>query len=335
LGQPVSDHPSSSARQKLFKDYMDHVCTIQDENDQSVQFKLEVADFLAGGADSGGEGDYQGCGEFNPVLVFSQQENQDFSDPQRKDKRDAENAPNRRVLIFLFRPGVHISPKSWPCPRVKEGVDGCKKRFWSDGEKRRKFQEERREFKDTQHTFACRFYDRISANSPCERILEQFRIRLFDPTGRPLPGAPFRIQVAGRSIPGQANRDGDAMVQHLTVPATCNVFWSRPDDEAPPPKEPTDFQFFKVIHVLIEDLDKNEKTEAAGGTDHPDDASVKRLQNLGYTRHPDLAENVRDFQEDLGLSGDKLTGKIADVQDELRNRHDSLNPPRRTPRTGA
>src|SRR5205823_1548209 len=73
------------------------------------------------------------------------------------------------VMILLFRPGSKVDPAKWPCPRVKEGTAACRKRFWSDADKKRQFQQNRREFKDTQDTFACRFYQRIADSSPCER----------------------------------------------------------------------------------------------------------------------------------------------------------------------
>jgi hypothetical protein len=49
-------------------------------------------------------------------------------------------------------------------------VAGCKKRFFSDGEKRRstRLQDKPRKFEETKDTFACRFYDRMTRDSPCE-----------------------------------------------------------------------------------------------------------------------------------------------------------------------
>lgn len=177
LGRPLSEHPSSATRKALFKDYMDRVCTVLDESGQPVldenkqprRLELKPEDFLGGGADPGGKGDFQGCGEFNPILLFSQGEQKELSDPKQKDKRDSENAPNRRVLIYLFRPGARVAIDAWPCPRAKEGTAGCRKRFWSNADERRNPDKERREYKDTWDTFACRFYDRLSNKSPCER----------------------------------------------------------------------------------------------------------------------------------------------------------------------
>ncbi|MEJ7714117.1 MAG: hypothetical protein WKF84_30810 [Pyrinomonadaceae bacterium] len=81
-------------------------------------------DFLARGADSKGKGDYQGCSEFNPILIFSQEKNVEFEQAQDKTIRNAANAPNRRVMVLLFRPGSHVLADKWPCPRAKEGSTG-------------------------------------------------------------------------------------------------------------------------------------------------------------------------------------------------------------------
>lgn len=154
----VDGDPGKKTREKLFLAYMDAICPL----------KLTKADFLAKGADSNGKGDFQGCSEFNPVMVFSQSENTELSKPQNQKKRNEENGPNRRVMALLFRPGISVTPAKWPCPSANAGVGGCKDRFWSDGEKRRSNQAVRREFVKTKDTFACRFYHRLAISSPCE-----------------------------------------------------------------------------------------------------------------------------------------------------------------------
>jgi hypothetical protein len=164
-------HQNAGLRKKLFLAYMDALC--------GHDFKLQKDDFLASGADAKGKGDYQGCGEFNPVMMFSAAEQKEFSKPARKSDRDRENAINRRVVIFLFRPGVRVDIEAWPCPRVKEGGAGCKKRFWSDADQRRKFQAERRTVQADQDTFACRFYERLSNNSPCESLVVERSMPTF------------------------------------------------------------------------------------------------------------------------------------------------------------
>jgi hypothetical protein len=151
-------------RTALYSQYMDKL---------AGTFKLARSDFLGAGADATGKADYQGCSEFNPVLLFSKEEEQEFQKSENKDQRDSENGPNRRVMGLLFRPGTEVNTAKWPCPRAEEGPAGCRARFWSDGETRRgkHLSGLRRKFEDTHDTFACRFYHRLASTSPCENLL--------------------------------------------------------------------------------------------------------------------------------------------------------------------
>lgn len=150
-------------RRRLFLDYMDALCG------PNVRFTPQ--DFLAKGADPRRKGDVQGCGEFNPVLIFSQRKAADLDEAADKTARNAANAPNRRVMVMLFREGSRVDPERWPCPRAGEGGAKCLTRFWSDGETRRtrRLPDTDRSYKDGKDTFACRFYDRLLSSSPCER----------------------------------------------------------------------------------------------------------------------------------------------------------------------
>ncbi len=151
---------------------MDVICV--NEKDEPFTVDRE-AGFLGRGRDGAGKMDFQGCSEFNPLMVFSQREKAAFDAARDKSARNAENQVNRRVLVLLFRPGVSVSG-FWPCPRALEPTAGCRKRFWSDGERRRSPQASRREFADTRDTFACRFYQRMTTSSPCERALSGPRV---------------------------------------------------------------------------------------------------------------------------------------------------------------
>jgi len=201
LGDSPAPASDKGTRQTLFRRYMDHLCTrrdaagqpVLDETGAVVQLLVDPKHFLAGGTDKDGKGDFQGCGEFNPVLMLSHEEQKRFSDPKNKEERDLENAPNRRVVVFLFRPGSVVDAATWPCPRAKEGSGGCRKRFWSDAAERRKFTESRRVFEETHDTFACRFYDRISNSSPCENlVIERSMPTLFRPVE---PGAKEIVEI--------------------------------------------------------------------------------------------------------------------------------------------
>lgn len=302
--------PGPKTRARLFPAYMDSVC--RNKNDEA--FRLEATDFLAHGADLGGRGDYQGCGEFNPSLIFSQAENQEFQKPSKKGERDAENAPNRRVVVFFFRPGSVVDSKGWPCPRVKEGVAGCKKRFWSDAEKRRSFQAKRREYKDTQDTFACRFYDRIGGPSPCESfVLRDVRIRLFDRFVAALPEAPFVATFNGVELTGKADGEGFIEVTQVLAPATLNLKWR----ERLPADDP-------ASGVDVRDFFEYELDVFIAAFEHAAAEAVRqRLHNLGFRHAPTLEENITAFQRHYGRP---QTGRVADVEVELTAIHDGTQP---------
>lgn len=173
----VDGDPGPQTRRLLFRLYMDKLCC----DNLGQPFKVTKADFLARGADRDGKGDYQGCGEFNPVLLFSQREQDEFKPAEEHERRNEANAPNRRVLVFLFERGTQVDPSRWPCPRARESSAGCRKRFWSDGEERRSrlLPDKRRQFQETEDTFACRFYHGLAAFSPCETALKLWVVRLL------------------------------------------------------------------------------------------------------------------------------------------------------------
>jgi len=189
---------NSKLRQALYLKYMNALC-VRSVKEVESEFILEKnKHFLARGADKNGKGDLQGCGEFNPKLILSKKKDTEAQKSKAaKDKRDKENALNRRVLIFLFKPGSKVDPKKWPCPHVKEGaaaVKACDKRFWPDAKERiaqdpevdKTFREERK--KPRQETFggtwACRFYQGIAQFSPCEGVSRKWALRVLVDTPR-------------------------------------------------------------------------------------------------------------------------------------------------------
>ena len=313
-GRDVDGDPGPQTRAKLFLAFMDKIC--RDENDQP--FKMMPADFLAQGIDREGKGDYQGCSEFNPVLRFSQEESDRFAQARYHTERNAANAPNRRVLALLFRPGSKVNMDRWPCPRAKEGVDACRKRFWSDSTRRLSLQAERRTFDQSHDTFACRFYQRISCDSPCEHLV-QFKtlmIRLLDPYAKPIPKARYRLTI-GQQQPweGIADEDGWLVIREVEIPPTCHVQWSRPtaDEQiATGETQATAIDYEYELEVYVELEESNEE-----------EAMKRRLHNLGYSSEADLAGNIKAFQHDYGRPE---TGEIQDIRDVLIDWHDRADP---------
>lgn len=244
---------------------------------------LQKRDFLARGADPGGKGDYQGCSEFNPLLLASRQEESGFAQDEDKIRRNRVNAPNRRVMVLIFRRGSRIDSNLWPCPRVSEGPGACRKRFWADGEARRSMRlpDQRRQYEQSKDTFACRFYDRLVSRSPCERVIRAHLIRLYDPQGKAMPHACYQVEIEGRvPFTGRAGAEGMLTLRNVEVPATCMIRWGPPPDGDAPPQ----YIHGLVMYLAPEDAHVNEEAR-------------KKLNNLGYIA-PDLRANTRAFQHD-------------------------------------
>jgi hypothetical protein len=305
-GLAVDGNAGPATRKKLFLAYMDQVSVDSAGKPFAVD---KIEGFLARNSDAAGKGDFQGCGEFNPLLILSEQDQTEFDSSEDKTARNEANAPNRRVMVLLFRPGSRVVASKWPCPRAKEGTTGCVKRFWSDGEKRRstRLPDQPREFELTADTFACRFYQRLLSSSPCEQALKSFAVRLYDGFGLAIPFAPFAVAIDGGdfSDPDEADDRGIITLRDLQAPATVKIKWGFQPD---PGQEP-DLLFDRSIFVIAD----NDRTKQA---------AVKKLSNLGYDGS-DASENVIGFQLDYGHLADPplaVTGTLDKQSADLLER---------------
>jgi hypothetical protein len=292
------------ARSDLFLAYMKALSPVA----------LKKTDFLGRGASAGGKADYQGCSEFNPLLLLSQDENKNLP----KSKWRLLNQPNRRVVLFLFSAALKINPSLWPCPMTSEGPAGCRKRFFSDAEQRRSPGPQRREFSKTNDTYCCRFYQRFAISSPCERLLHFVKIRLFDHFGNPVFNARYQMDFPSASSSGVAT-DSYATLTDVEAPASGKVLWSRPhnkDDVTTLPSDSKEFEY--EMEVFIDDHEEDRE-----------ECVKRRLNNFGYNADDDLEQNVRDFQRDIGRAAPD--GSIDDIFDELEKRYNDCDPPLRHP----
>jgi len=275
-----------SERKALFAAYMDAICHEPD----GTPFRLQKTDFLGGGEDAGGKADYQGCSEFNPVVVFSKDEDQTYKDPSLKEERNADNAPNRRVLVFLFPVGTRVPPGSWPCPRASEASAGCRAQLWPDADTRRNPQEARRTYDRERNTFACAFYDEMARLSPCEKMRRTLRIRLFNPEGAAMANAPYRLTVVATNdvrtgTAGQFNGEEAWIVEPAVLaPSRVLVEWGDATQPKPVP--------LKYRTLLFVDLREDQDDEATWR---------RRLANLSYTDTDLLEDALRAFQRDYEL----------------------------------
>ena len=309
-GLAVDGVVGPNTRKALYLAYMNALC--------GPRLLLDKGkDFLAHHKDAGGKGDYQGCSEFNPVVVFSQKDNSKYEHAPDKRARNADNAPNRRVMVLMFAPGRRVNPQFWPCPRVKEGVSACKKRFFPDADHRRSCHDKRREFDNTKDTFACRFYQLITDDSPCEHFLSTFSIRLYDNEGRFIAWAPFELTVSGKQpFKSRANGEGIAIVKDVEIPNQVRIEWGFPPKSNDQPE-----LIFGLDMFLKQDGERQNE-------------AMQKLNNLGYALNNPPEENVAAFQRDYahlatprlletGDLEDSTMALIRDVhascEDDLRN----------------
>ncbi len=207
----------SATRQRLFQRYFEYL-TRPPGGEAAV---LGPERFLGRLADPDYRVDVQGCSEHNPVLVFSEAE-QNFFDAQGHEvQRGAENAANRRVLVLIFPKGAEVTAAEWPCPRAVDGSATCRSRFWSDGLNRISPGNERRLFESTRDTMACRFYHRFVDKSPCERTVKLvgLHLRILDAEGAPRKLVPYRLVVGDLVFEGLTGKDG-GLVHAIPADAT-------------------------------------------------------------------------------------------------------------------
>jgi hypothetical protein len=295
------------ARKDVYRAYMDAICRDADGNPWSVTKEQ----FLARGADAGGKGDYQGCSEFNPIVVFSKDEEQQLASD--KPERNRQNQPNRRVLVFLFPPGLHLDdPSLWPCPRVKEPTAGCRAHFWPDAERRRNPGAVRRAYEDTHDTFACWFYDAMARTSPCEVMRKRVEIRLVDAEKRALTDIRYRLTVGELDVRENDSVDGFVREDGVLAPSQIVIEWAKKTDLA----VSGGFFTFKTTFFLKVEDDAGDDTEAAR----------RRLHNLGYLPDDDdMTHAISWFQRDWQLDAtgkldDQTKEKLTDVHDHHRAR---------------
>jgi hypothetical protein len=290
-GLAVDGDAGKDTRKALFGDYMDAIC--RDAGGQP--FKLDPkADFLAQGADPKLRGDVQGCSEFNLVVVFSQDEDERLSKPENAVERNADNLPNRRVLVYLFPPGSKIDLGKWPCPASDDGPPKCKAQFWPDGDTRRSPGAAHRVYGDTRDTMACRFYDRMARRSPCEVARTAVRLRLLDSENDYIANAPYRMTLANGEVrESQADALGWLVEQNVETPERVTVDWGYPPEYG------------------ISDDDRRKRWGRSGpysyslsvilyGDDSlsDEDKAMQHLNNLGYSPDCSMAENLIRFQRD-------------------------------------
>lgn len=297
-------------RPKLFEEYMDAICNGPD-------FKLLPTDFITKG--QGGKalkGDVMGCGEFNPrFLLTADTVKKANENAVLRELRNQSYATNRRVIVFVFKHGTEVDPARWPCPVARSEDDSaCRKRFWSDGAKRRAEAEDVRTFGDgmvhldaddagqlvetpiekTGNTMACRFYHAFARRSPCEAKFKEWVVRFQIPDFKgkltTLKNRRF-IAIMGESssapeLRGTSDDRGIVRVplisdhpHEMRIRIDTGPEAGPPaDGEAPPADDPAAESRFVTVRLAAGDLEFRD-------TDNP--LGLKqRLYNLGFGERP-------------------------------------------------
>lgn len=297
-------------RKQLFKEYMDALCNGPD-------FKLAPTDFIAkaqGGAAL--KGDVMGCGEFNPrFLLTDATVKAAEKDKSLQEARNASYAVNRRVIIYIFKQGTEIQPAKWPCPIARSEDDSaCKKRFWSEGEKRRAEAEDERTFGEemthlaaddggqlvdtpvekTGNTMACRFYHGFARFSPCEVKFKEWVIRFQIPDIKgklaTLKNRRF-VAILGESSSAPELRgtsDDRGVVRLPVINERLHQMQLKIDTgpevkppvegEAPPADNPDAESRFVTVRLAAADLEFRDTSNQRG--------LKQRLYNLGFGERP-------------------------------------------------
>ncbi|HBY61031.1 MAG TPA: hypothetical protein DEH78_14505, partial [Solibacterales bacterium] len=273
------------------------------------------------------KGDVQGCGEFNPIFLFSKSKTDAAKkDPVLREVRNELYVVDRRALVFVFKHGTRIDPKKWPCPTAKQDGSLCVKRFWSDGDKRRTEGPEDRTFGDrmtilavdetntvtpvpveeTGNTMACRFYHGFAQHSPCERKLREWvvRLRIDGQGGKKIPLANRRYVVkAGEAefaplIRGTTDAKGELRIPVIDERTKMTIRidatgLDMPAPEGPDPGGDTDkFAGEETFWPLVVDAG------ALRARDVGDDLAVKqRLYNLGFGEKAPEKWTQEEFDE--------------------------------------
>jgi outer membrane protein OmpA-like peptidoglycan-associated protein len=268
-------------RKRLFRLYMDTICV--DEAGAPLVYRPE--DFLGRGEDPQGKASYQGCSEFNPIVVPSAKRMAFLSKRENKALRDAELQNNRRVVIYMFPPRVKFPVANWPCPRASEGGGACSKQFWRNGDERRKPGERHREHERHDGTFSCRFYDSFARFSPAEFTRRDLNVWLLDHLGARMPAVPFQALLQGMRTEGNADGQGRAVLREVFTGAVVELAWGRV-----PGGKATEWLYRTELVVDTDDQPRDDEAHAA-----------VRLHNLGY-RHGSFDERLNAFQRDHGLA---------------------------------
>jgi hypothetical protein len=302
-GLTTTGQADAATRTVLFGAYMDWLCGLDaapssnSASGDAAQHSLMKPEGFLGGQGAGA-GDLpkmslQGCSKFNPVVLVPASEMNTTGD---KTVRNQDDAPNRRVVMFLFPQDTEVDPSVWPCPKVNDSYDACKSAFWPDGDQRRQNGATLRIYSDTLDTMACRFYDRFARRSPCELGLT-VRTWLQDSNRQRMPSIEYRLTMGTTTRTGTADGDGKLTEKGLPFKAQCYVEWGSPIHD-----DSNGVDMYPYARFLALDFEV--------------DAQEKALANLAYAPRDDV---FADDEGDDGAGASDTSDALAAFQADYPN----------------
>jgi hypothetical protein len=219
-------------RLELFGAYMDSLMGATPAEPRAY----EKEDFVGEGKEPDHRGAFQGCGERNPAMVVSKEEDADLGKPKNHKRRNTVQAANRRVLIFLYAKDDVKDMSRWECPSAKAGPSACDKVKWSNVDERHAPGQKRREVRRGGKTFGCKFYDFTARISPCEALKGSVRIWLMDRDRQRMPNTPYRARFG--TIVRTGVTDAHGLLEEENIPITPSVFleWGTPTKPSSAPR---------------------------------------------------------------------------------------------------
>ena len=197
------DRPTRLA---LFRSYMDKL--LGGTKDAPRSFAIE--DFVGKGKAADFRGAFQGCGKRNPAMIVSAEQDRELQKEENHAQRDRVEAPNRRVLIFLYEPrSVRNLDAVWECPAASAPMSDCDKVKWKTMDQILKPGAKRREVRRKGQTFGCKFYDFQARLSPCEALRGTVKVFLRDEQGQKFAKpVDYEIRSFSSVRRGTTNKDG-------------------------------------------------------------------------------------------------------------------------------
>jgi hypothetical protein len=278
-GLSADGDPGPDTRKVLFGAYMDWLCTPTNSSPGAAAFRMQPGDFLGGTGAKPGDlpaMSLQSCGKLNPIVLLASSEMNQADTVSR----NADDAANRRVILFFFPVGTKVDSSTWPCPKAKDPGSACKAQFWPDGDTRRLNGSAKRLYEVTHDTMACRFYDRFARRSPCEGgPAMELRIWLQDRDRQRMPNAPYRLTLRNQTRTGNADGDGLLVESRIPEEGVCTLVWGEISGTS---SSETVYRFRRTIDVQVA----------------PPDVQARDLGNLAYSEDDSGDSAVSQFDGD-------------------------------------